>query len=405
MPQAARYLGIVCLVAAGLLCPPTLRGLFGTLDWQIGDVTTPLSVLAGLLAVLGLLVLALRERVDRALARSFQTTRHYQFLAVGLVFTAGLCLGMAELGLRVLQRPFKDSVVPTENAVAQFDEDLGWSYRPSFTKTQPFGDPPRDVPLAFEAHGFRAATATAAARPNVPSVLLVGGSFTMGHGVTWRESLAGQLAGRPEVPGQVVNLAVQGFGTDQALLRLRRHIAQLSPTAVVYGFICSHVRRNANQDRRILFPGARFLGTKPRFSLGGGGLEQVDRPLRYEDVSYSRIGAYLEVAWTHYGPRPTLELTRALVQALDAEAKAAGAKLIVVNWQMGAEAPVTCGARPLEGLGVEVIRPAEDPPEGWSNWVIPGDYHPTARAHAHVADLVVARLAELGLTRTATTPR
>lgn len=404
MPRVAGILGVVCLVLAGLVSPPTIQALVGSLEWQLGDVTAVFGGLAVVLAGVGLACLALRERVDARLAKSFQTARHYQFLAIGLAFAAVVCLGLAEVGLRVLKRPFKDATIPTENAVARYDADLGWVYRATFTATQAFGAPPRDIPLAFETHGFRAAHEDADAKVGAPSILLVGGSFMMGHGVTWRESFAGQLEAKPEVPQQIVNLAVQGYGTDQALLRLRRHVSEFDVKAVVYGFICSHVRRNANRDRRVLFPGARFLGTKPRFELAGDTLRLVDHPTRYEDLSYSRVGAYLEVAWTHYGPAPSLDLTRALVRALDEEARAAGAKLVVINWQMGATAPEACGPRPLEGLDVEVVRPAESPPNGWSTWRIPGDYHPTAQAHAHVADLVTARLAKLGMTRTATTP-
>jgi hypothetical protein len=390
MPKVARLLAAAQLFAAALLSPWGIRLWAGTLRFGLGDVTTPSLAAALTLAALAALTFATRRRLDAALARTFETPKHWAFLAVGLSVTALFGLALAEVGLRVLHRPFKDDWVPSENALGQFDPDLGWVYRPHISQTQPFGEPPRQIPMHFEGHGFRAKAADDDALATRPTLALVGGSFVMGHGVTWEESLAGQLAER--LPYQVVNMGVQGYGTDQALLRLRRHRAELDLKVVVYGFICDHVRRNANEDRRVLFPGARFLGTKPRFAVAGDGLTQVAWPARYEDLSYSRVGAYLDVAWTHYGPEPDLALTRALVQALDAEAKAAGARFLVLNWHTGTTAPELCGARPLEGLGVEVLTPFLAPPEGWSSWVIPGDYHPTPEGHAYVAAQVAEAL-------------
>ena len=387
MPKVARILAVLLLMTAGLVCPWCIRAWAGTLRFGVGSVTTASLTASATLVGLGIGVFLARRALDARLARTFESSRHWAFLAVGLSVTALFGLALAELGLRVLHRPFKDDWVPSENALGQFDPELGWVYRPRASATQPFADARRPIPMYFEGHGFRARAVDDDAQSDRPTVALVGGSFIMGHGVTWEESVAGQLAARlPEY--QVVNMGVQGYGTDQALLRLRRHVKALDLKVVVYGFICDHVRRNANEDRRVLFPGARFLGTKPRFELVDGQLTQVARPRRYEDLSYSRVGAYVDVLWTHYGPEPQLALTRALVQALDAEAKAAGARLVVVNWHTGDTPPELCGPRPLDDLGVEVLSPALDPPEGWSSWVIPGDYHPTPEGHAYVADMV-----------------
>ena len=70
-----------------------------------------------------------------------------------------------------------------------------------------------------------------------------------------------------EVPYQVVNLGVQGYGSDQALLALKKHLPKFNAKIVVYTFIENHILRNGNYDRRMLVPTARFLGTKPQFIL------------------------------------------------------------------------------------------------------------------------------------------
>jgi hypothetical protein len=64
---------------------------------------------------------------------------------------------------------------------------------------------------------------------------------------------------------------------------------------------------------------------------------------------------------------------------------------------------------PFRDLDVQVLDTAADPPDGWSEWQIPGDSHPNARAHRHVAELLFDEFARLGMldpagTRTQGTP-
>ena len=79
-------------------------------------------------------------------------------------------------------------------------------------------------------------------------MLFVGGSFTMGHGVQYEDTFVGQVEAMPQFPYQAVNLGVQGFGTDQSLLLLKRHFNKFNTIAVVYTFIEDHIVRNANYE-------------------------------------------------------------------------------------------------------------------------------------------------------------
>ena len=210
--------------------------------------------------------------------------------ALSLIFT----VAGAEALFRVIDFPFDESWVPRETKLAQFDPQLGWVYVPGTTAVQEFGESRRSITMSFDGIGARAPAADRILDPGLPTVLLVGGSFTMGHGVPYEESMAGFLASTLTERYQVINLGVQAYGTDQALIMLKRHIGQFNVRAVVYTFISEHVRRNANDDRRLLLRHARFVGTKPMFALADAGtLVLKKRPKRYEDLSYSRVWALL----------------------------------------------------------------------------------------------------------------
>ncbi len=292
-----------------------------------------------------------------------------------------------EAALRLTGRPFKGTMAPAEESIAQFDPDTGWSYIPAHSATHHFGDEQLEVSMHFDAAGVRVATATTVLDPKRPTVLLVGGSFIFGHGVRYEDSIAGQLERRIDL--QVADVAVQGFGTDQALVQLRRYIDRFDTKAVVYGFVCDHLRRNANEDRHIWLPGSRFPGTKPAFEIAGDGVRQYHWPVRSKNRSYSRLWAYVRLVRAHRGPPPTAALTRALILEMKRESERHGARFVTVDWEIRGT-PALCRNDPLADLDVDLIRPARDAPPGWATWFIPGDYHPSPESHAYVADRVAA---------------
>jgi hypothetical protein len=121
--------------------------------------------------------------------------------------------------------------------------------------------------MYFDDVGLRVAGTRDHADPASPSVLFVGDSFTFGRGVTYQESFIGQLRSRPDFPFQVINLGVQGYGTDQALPLLKRQFQKFNVKAVVYCFFSLQVERNEISNVRILHTRSRLLGTKPMFAL------------------------------------------------------------------------------------------------------------------------------------------
>jgi len=376
---------------------PFVLGRWMSLDWHIGDLRPVALLVSAALGLCGLGLAWMRRRAQAWLLRAFPTRREAVLAATTVVLSLCVGLGGLELGLRILGRPFRAEVETSEYRLARFDPELGWAYEPDRTTVQIFGSDRREVSLSFDANGFRVAGPDVRLDPARPSLLIVGGSFAMGHGVPFEESLAGRLAAEPGFPYQVVDLGVQAYGTDQALLALQRHIDRFDTRVVVYPFICDHVVRNSNRDRRLLRPTRRFLGTKPRFALDHqGALFLEQRPERYDDRFRSRLAAVLEIRWESQGPLPSLALTRALVRELQRETETRGGAFVAIHWQMEPPEPY-CGDQPLGGLGLRLVDTAVDPPPGWESWVIPGDGHPDARAHAHVARRLIELLSSEGL--------
>ena len=199
----------------------------------------------------------------------------------------------------------------------------------------------------------------------------------------------------PDVPYQMVNLGVQAYGTDQALIRLERHFDEFDTRAVVYTFIAAHLQRNDNDDRRLLYPTARFLSTKPEFALRSDGTLFLDkRPILYRDLSYSRIWACLRLRWQAIGPPPSVELTRALIREMRDYVESRGAEFFVVNWDQDTPMSAVPAGRPgpLAGLDVRVLDTRESAPPAWDDWTIRGDGHPDGRAHRRVANLIAKEL-------------
>ena len=327
-----------------------------------------------------------------------RSVRHHRYYAVlAMVLSVIACFLVAECSMRVLQFPFSGGWEPSENALAQFDEDLGWSYRPNTTVTQTFGSDPTPIEMHFDESGIRVANRTRRLQRDRASILFVGGSFTMGHGLTFENTFIGQLSAQMETAKlQMVNLGVQGFGTDQALLQLRKHIDRFHTKAVVYTFMADHTRRNANHDRRLIFPAGRFIGTKPKFRLDKERRPVLQkRPQRYEDANFIWLHGVLQGAWLHWGPRPSTRLTASLVVEMQKLTAACGGQFVLVDWNQDESSQSVESI--FSDTGIHVVDTRRDAPKAWTSWRIPDDNHPDEVAHMRVASLLSEKLVEVGV--------
>jgi hypothetical protein len=185
-------------------------------------------------------------------------------------------------------------------------------------------------------------------------VLMLGDSVAFGWGVHDEETFAALLDRHAVL--SVANLAVEGYGIDQSLLRLEREGAAFEPSVVVLHFCL------ANDFVDPALPHFLYDGRtpKPYFRLGPEGLmlysDHVRRPLRARaataleqrlelfrrlrriwdgDGHSNPVGAE-PVHWSERAQqvlaqrRETVALTVAILQRMAATARAQGARFVIV---------------------------------------------------------------------------
>jgi len=332
-----------------------------------------------------ILTLVRRKRVNRHFRSAFPTNRQFAVTVTAVILSFVFAVVLAEGLARVLQLPFKPKWAPSENPLARFDPELGWSYVPGKSAAQQFGADHREIPMYFDDLGCRVPASGYHADRSAPTALFVGDSFTFGHGVTYEESFLGRLANRPDFPFQVVNLGVQAYGTDQSLLLLKRQFKKFNTKLVVFTFTTPQIGRNEVYDRRLQFPDGLFLGTKPMFALNSNGSLYLARhPVELKDFAYSHLWAALKIIELRLGPPPGIRLTRAMINDMKSFVESNGAKFVVVDWYADEGFPW--------GLDVDVVYVSANPPPDWDAWTIPGDGHPDARAHLNVSELIAKKV-------------
>jgi len=150
----------------------------------------------------------------------------------------------------------------------RYDPDLGWANDP-----QPDGSPRVNSAGMRSFHEF-----SLEPQPGVKRIMFIGDSYTFGAGAEDGEEFA-NVIGRDYLGGwESLNLAVNGYGPDQALLSFERRGRAYSPDIVVLGFYVRGYRR--------MF--ASFRGyVKPWFELDEHGeLELHGVPVMPPDELY-----------------------------------------------------------------------------------------------------------------------
>lgn len=165
-------------------------------------------------------------------------------LVVRVLLAGILALAAAEVAVRAYGgKPWKyvglaTGIPPTHAA----DPVLGWHPKPGRYEIPPFS--PRGAPTTITIGPERTRSVGRAPRDELPTLALFGDSFTFGWAVSDEETYAARLQER--LPSWTIqNWGVQGYGTYQSLLRMRRYLASHPPPArILYGYFPSHEIRN-----------------------------------------------------------------------------------------------------------------------------------------------------------------
>ena len=360
--SAIASIGIALLVCALLanqqwLDRHFLPSWFLPHSWYVLIESTVRLVFAGTGLMLALFV---RRPLARVIA-SAPTTVALSLLA------AALALGASDLVLGRLHVRAKEWLVAEEEPQRRHDPRLGWTFVPARKGYSTVGG--RVIEYAFDPAGYRVRSLDEPVDRERPTNLFVGESVMFGEGLTWDESVPAQVAAMTRV--QSANLAVHGFGSDQAYQRLEIELpAFRQPTAVVSLFMTALFGRNLDDDRPHLGPGLVWLPAQSHRRLSS--LATLLVPYRTDDTVERGV-----------------TMTRDVLAATVTLARARGAQPLIIVPHFGVEAEVerTLRRRILDEPGLPYLWiEIEDA------WRLPWDRHPNARAAKVIASAIAGRL-------------
>jgi hypothetical protein len=289
--------------------------------------------------------------------------------ALHIAIAAALALAMSEPVLRYVHLGPTEWLFPDEEPLRRPDPRLGWTLVPARTGHSTSGG--RVVDYALDPAGYRVRRSDEPVDTERPTLIFVGESVMFGEGLTWEESVPAQVESMLGV--QSANLAVHGFASDQAYLRLERELPRFRrPVAVVSLFMTALFGRNLDSQRPHLGPGLVWLPAVQRWRLES--LARLIVPYHGEDVVERGI-----------------TVTREVLRATVALARARGATPLILVPQFGHEEPVeeVLRRRILDDAAVPYLWVEID-----AAWRLPWNRHPNPRAARAIAAAITRRLRE-----------
>ena len=286
-----------------------------------------------------------------------------------LAANVGLALASATLTLAALEALARvtDEAAgpPTPALYTEHDPLLGWRHRPGVKVDFPQGS------YAINSMGLRDEERGYASADGAQRILVLGDSFAEGFSVRFEDSVSQVLERELRSTGcavDVINGGVVGYSTDQEYLLYRKDAARYGARVVVLFFFYNDIVANvldstgrASKPRlscedgslRLLNdpvpapsrPGRKTLHLHPPYPLGSAALEWIRKRLSAYPMAY-RATARLRL-WEAPQPGPPPEelkvfkrripraerhawiCTTRLLQALNDEVKAHGARLLV----------------------------------------------------------------------------
>jgi hypothetical protein len=313
------------------------------------------------------LVIALLAR--RPLARAIAASPSR---AVSIALAIVMAVGGSELMLRRVHLRAAEEVPERKEPLRHLDARLGWLFVPSRVGYQ--SNNGRRVQYAFDGNGYRVPRVGQPVDFDRPSILFTGESMMVGEKLLWSETIPAQTSQLLGI--QSANIAVSGYATDQAYLRLTSELPRFKhPVAVVSLFTPAIFDRNLDDDRPHLGAGLVFLPSAPHWRL----MTVARRVIRYRSEEAIDRG---------------IEVTRQILRATVQLARARGAIPLIVVPQFVPEEPREreLRMRILEGLPYVLVN--LDPRHR-----VVDDGHPDAVAARQIAMAVADKLRGLGMVR------
>lgn len=293
--------------------------------------------------------------------------------------------------------------------VLEYSDLYGWQPRANFRWAGP-------GPLtSINRGGYRGAFYPHERSPGKSRVVMLGDSITFGYGVADGETFSDRLGMGGDL--EIVNLGVQGYGTDQELLKLEAEALRYQPDLVIVNFCVNDFRDNA--ATRAISDGDY---PKPFFTLEGERLVLHHDHLRLSPLSRAAryLGEHsLVFNWFHRhrwrladrnlgaaGPtvHPDRPLTFALLRSMKEVARRNGVRLVVLAYPTYRDflKPSRRSRAIVEAEGVEAIdllpyfKAKGFDQATFSRYALDGTPHLTSEGHGLTAQIIADLMSERG---------
>ncbi|MDY6971685.1 MAG: hypothetical protein SV775_05080 [Thermodesulfobacteriota bacterium] len=315
------------------------------------------------------------------------------FLLTAFVLAFLITLVLSESMLRIAgYSPWKKlKIFPANTPIMhQYDHKLGWKNKPGKYKVPPFSENGKEACVTLLQGGNRDCGYEGESG-KADQVVIVGGSYTVGWGLSDDETFAWLLQRRiPSI--EVLNYGTAGYGTYQSLLTLEAVLKKISrPRVVLYGFMLHHKDRNvASFDWLELLRKISRAGIidVPYCTLEKGLLTKHE-PEGFISLPLSdrlALVAFVEKTWMRHKTRRRVEckneVTKRLLIEMNQVAKNYGARFLVSIFQ----SEKSCKKELMEFMGQNDIIYIDNDFEMTEEFVIQGDGHPNARMNAKWID-------------------
>lgn len=357
------------------------------------------------------------------MAKSGQSRRVVRTVLFGVIVLSAPVIGLV-IGIGILYWTIPPFPVQVDgDPLFAYDPDIGFVSRPNgstrWTALGPDGRPTLAYHLYTDRRGARVSHRGEQSPAHV-DILVVGDSFTWGHGVENQETFAFKTLGGLDATG--ANLALPGYGTTHAYQMLGRN-RDLTPKLIVYGVNIDHPRRNISACAPSVYPFCTDYSHVAWHENGqpyiappwSNGVARVHRQLRKEQhglapVTWLVHGVDVAVAQLRYTSGRSAALDKAkqeaalefLVGRMAHTASELKATLVIVYLPEASMSPSpqllvrsapTLGYRFLDltqafmSLGIRER----------SALYLPNDGHPSAAGHALIAEQLIGFIRREGL--------
>lgn len=170
--------------------------------------------------------------------------------------------------------------IPSRRIPTESHAEFGWAHPPSLNMTDEYGDTYTTNRL-----GFRSVKEFEDLDRGKYIVMIVGDSFTFGTDADDSDVWPALLQ-RLDEQLEVVNLGVEGYGTDQIYLVLRKYIGIVQPDLVVAAIFWDDAYRALLSFRRF---------QKPKFEIHRGELRLTNTPVGQKMEVYADVKKEMRV--------------------------------------------------------------------------------------------------------------